>query len=218
MGAPLSSLSFGLVDRRPVFMDLQDDSYFLLEPAAEDQFLASLGQPPTNEASPAGPPGLDSPFAPASCARPAASVLDFARHRDRGQGAFRDAFRIWRLLLKVRSELRRRPIAAVVGAFEADAGHRPPPPSAGREAALARRFARARSLVPVPRNCLVDSLALLHWLHARRERALLVFGVKLDPFAAHCWVQTEDLLLNDIAERVERFTPVRIVECARVMP
>jgi hypothetical protein len=200
-------------------MDLEDDSYFMLEPAAEAHFLASLGQPPTNGEGPAGPPGLNLPFAPARCARPAASVLDLTRDRDRGrsQGAFLDAFRIWRLLLKVRSQLRREQIADVVGACEADPARGPERPSAGSEAALARRFARARALVPLPRNCLADSLALLRWLILHRERALLVFGVKLDPFAAHCWVQTDELLLNDIAERVERFTPVRIVECSRAM-
>jgi hypothetical protein len=213
-----SRCSFGLVDGRPVFMDLEDDSYFMLEPAAEGHFRAVLDERPTGEQGATGLPGLGPvdglPFAPARCAGPAASVLDLARERSRGRGAFLDALRIWLLLLKVRSQLRHRPIAAVVGAYETDAVLQPARPSAGSESALARRFARARAMVPIPRNCLADSLALLRWLIAHQGRAMLVFGVKLDPFAAHCWVQTEELLLNDIAERVERFTPVRIVECA----
>lgn len=80
---------------------------------------------------------------------------------------------------------------------------------------LASRFARARRLVPLSGNCLTDSLALVRWLHEHGAGATLIFGVKLDPFAAHCWVQTNEVLLNDHVERVERFIPVRAVECTR---
>jgi hypothetical protein len=35
-----------------------------------------------------------------------------------------------------------------------------------------------------------------------------VFGVRLDPFAAHCWLQTDRLLLTDAADALGVFTPV----------
>lgn len=47
---------------------------------------------------------------------------------------------------------------------------------------------------------------------------MLVFGVKLDPFSAHCWVQIGDLLLNDRADQVARFRCVRVLTCSAAMP
>jgi hypothetical protein len=35
-----------------------------------------------------------------------------------------------------------------------------------------------------------------------------VIGVKLNPFAAHCWLQVGDVVLNDLPERVAAFTPI----------
>lgn len=45
-------------------------------------------------------------------------------------------------------------------------------------------------------------------LGRRRLDAELYFGVRLDPFAAHCWVQSDDLLLTDPAASVAEFSPV----------
>lgn len=58
----------------------------------------------------------------------------------------------------------------------------------------------------------------MRWLTAEGDGATLVFGVKLDPFAAHCWVERGDVLLNDRPERVERFAPIRTIECTPAMP
>jgi hypothetical protein len=69
-------------------------------------------------------------------------------------------------------------------------------------------------MVPAGTNCLLDSLALLRWLGPARDGACLVFGVKLDPFAAHCWLQTDAMLLNDRTEHVRRFEPVRVIRCS----
>ncbi len=72
---------------------------------------------------------------------------------------------------------------------------------------LASRFLAARKLVPIKRNCLLDSLSLVRWLGGGR----ILFGVKLHPFAAHCWVQSGALILNDLTENVAAFTVVRVV-------
>jgi hypothetical protein len=42
----------------------------------------------------------------------------------------------------------------------------------------------------------------------------LVFGAKLNPFAAHCWVQLEDVVLNDRTDNVAVFTPVGVIRCS----
>lgn len=73
------------------------------------------------------------------------------------------------------------------------------------------RFRAARRFVPITPNCLTDSLALAACLSRRQIRCDLIFGVKLDPFAAHCWLQTDRAVLNDAADRVAAFTPIMVV-------
>lgn len=75
-------------------------------------------------------------------------------------------------------------------------------------AACARGFAAGRLFVPARRRCVPDSLALACCLWRRGARADLYFGVRLDPFAAHCWVQIDDILLSDPFDIVREFTPV----------
>jgi hypothetical protein len=65
--------------------------------------------------------------------------------------------------------------------------------------------------LPTPPNCLADSLALSRFLSRRNVASAMVFGVKLDPFAAHCWLQQDDVILNDAADAVATFTPIMAV-------
>ncbi|NML08058.1 lasso peptide biosynthesis B2 protein [Sphingomonas sp. G-3-2-10] len=69
-------------------------------------------------------------------------------------------------------------------------------------------FERARRMVPIARNCLLDSLALDHWLASRGIGSQLVFGIAPEPFAAHCWLQTRHSILNDSYDHVSGFTPI----------
>jgi hypothetical protein len=82
-------------------------------------------------------------------------------------------------------------------------------------------FERARSLVALferlrlfyPRSylCLFDSLALIHFLARFQLYPDWVFGVNADPFEAHCWVQADNVVLNDTLGRVSSFTPIMSV-------
>jgi hypothetical protein len=59
--------------------------------------------------------------------------------------------------------------------------------------------------------CLLESIVLLE-LFARYDLyPQWVFGVHTRPFAAHCWLQYQDLVLNDTAERVSAYTPIMAV-------
>jgi hypothetical protein len=71
----------------------------------------------------------------------------------------------------------------------------------------AQTFDRLRRFTPIARSCLLDSLALDRWL-GRTAGYRLVFGVTAKPFAAHCWLQTEDAVLNDSYDRVSRYMPI----------
>jgi hypothetical protein len=59
--------------------------------------------------------------------------------------------------------------------------------------------------------CLFDSLALLEFLAHYHHFPLWVFGVKAEPFGAHCWVQENDCVLNDTVEFVREFTPIMVI-------
>lgn len=78
-----------------------------------------------------------------------------------------------------------------------------------REASAA--FRRARLYVPIDMRCLLDSIAMVRFLLRRQIPARVVFGVALDPFSAHCWVQVDDLVLNDSVGNVASHTPIRVV-------
>ena len=173
------SISCGLADGRPVFVDLQDDSYFRLEADEEAVFLSRLTD---NSIRRAEPLRIGSqPVELVSVAPATGGLLDQARSI--GRAGAGDILSVWRLLAGARRAIGTRPIAQLIeeieGGFRANRGNE------GFEE-VAARFLVARRFVPIARNCLSDSIALMHWLAGRGQPAMLVFGVKLDPFAAHC--------------------------------
>lgn len=114
---------------------------------------------------------------------------------------------IMRLVFGTWLGLRARGFDHMLRRIERQAGATHPTPSA---AALAHitAYDRGRRYVPLARNCLLDSLAQHRWLGRAGMRCRLVFGVTGAPFAAHCWLQTDDAILNDSYEHVSRFTPI----------
>ena len=59
--------------------------------------------------------------------------------------------------------------------------------------------------------CLFDSLAFLEFARRYRLFPYWVFGVKADPFEAHCWVQQDQCVINDTLDRVALFTPIAAI-------
>ncbi len=70
-------------------------------------------------------------------------------------------------------------------------------------------FRHARRQLPIEPSCLLDSISLIRFLSRRRLHARLVFGVTHHPFAAHCWVQAGDWVLNDTVGSITTHTPIR---------
>lgn len=60
-------------------------------------------------------------------------------------------------------------------------------------------------------RCLYDSLALLLFLASEGHRPYWVIGVRTRPFAAHSWLQSGGVVLNDQAEHVRAFSPILVV-------
>lgn len=72
-------------------------------------------------------------------------------------------------------------------------------------------FFSARPWFPILPICRLDAIALALVLWRSRQNALLIFGVKLDPFAAHCWVQLGDVVVNEAEDSVRRYTPIMTI-------
>lgn len=81
----------------------------------------------------------------------------------------------------------------------------------GGAARAVRAFEFARLLHSAANRCLPRSIALALCLAREGVRAEVVLAVKLAPFAAHCWAQTGDAVLNDTPEEVARYTPILVV-------
>ena len=73
------------------------------------------------------------------------------------------------------------------------------------------QFAVGRPWYPSKPICRLDAIALCLYLWRNGLAAELVFGVRLDPFAAHCWAQHGDVALNDAHDFVSQFSPIMAV-------
>ncbi|MEW6017414.1 MAG: lasso peptide biosynthesis B2 protein [Pseudomonadota bacterium] len=63
---------------------------------------------------------------------------------------------------------------------------------------------------PYQGECLYRAYVRLKFLHAGGHDAHWVFGVRLWPFQAHCWLQVGDLVIGDRVHRVRAFTPIMV--------
>lgn len=76
---------------------------------------------------------------------------------------------------------------------------------------LTATFVTLRALFPKNYVCLYDSLALIEFLAGYRIFPDWVFGVRLEPWAAHCWIQHGHYVFNEGVEEAAGFTPVMVV-------
>lgn len=67
-----------------------------------------------------------------------------------------------------------------------------------------------RTLLSSTDKCLPYAFAISTHLRRRGVDAKLVFGVRL-PFAAHAWVQVDDIVVGDRPDRILAFTPILVV-------
>lgn len=77
--------------------------------------------------------------------------------------------------------------------------------------AAAARFHSWIPYAPLSAQCLLRAFILLRLLRRQGLDANWVFGVQTWPFHAHCWLQVEDLVLDDPAERTWGYTPIMIL-------
>ena len=80
-----------------------------------------------------------------------------------------------------------------------------------KAARLISTFESLRLFYPRPYLCLFDSLALLDFLSHYSLFPTWVFGVIVEPFQAHCWLQQDDVVINDTVERVQIYSPIMCI-------
>ena len=88
---------------------------------------------------------------------------------------------------------------------------RSPPGADRRIARIGAAFCASSLLLPASDRCLVRALAFQDLCTRSRIYPQLVFGVRVNPFRAHSWVQLEGRVLIGDYEQVRLFTPVAAV-------
>lgn len=83
--------------------------------------------------------------------------------------------------------------------------HRTDPDLIARETGA---FNAIQPWMPAAGDCLQRAYMLHYHLHRSGQRTRWIFGVRTWPFLAHCWLQADDLVVGDTAERVSGFTPI----------
>ncbi len=115
---------------------------------------------------------------------------------------------------RAHAALRHRRFESVIGTVSNRRRRCAPDTDADSTERALRLFAIFHSLRPLyPRAylCTFDSLALLEFLALWDLHPRWIFGVRADPFQAHCWVQHGQALLNDRIDRVRPFVPIMAV-------
>lgn len=212
-------LSFCLISGEPVFLDVARDRYFRLGPALTEAFsqlrCPADGVRPDEavallrEAGIIEPVKHPSTFDPAPGFIPDGSLIE--EEDPRPAPGLLAPLEVAADLLRLRRSLARGRLDHMIGDLRrARAEHSGAKAGEERTGTLAATFLAARRWIPVAPACLADSLALSAFLARRGAFPSLVVGVKLDPFAAHCWVQTPARVLNDAAGHAADFTPILV--------
>jgi hypothetical protein len=193
-----------VVDGVAVFLDIRSDRYFRLPEDENRRFLALRPLPRSD--APAQPPELPLPENWRSPLQRCAAIGE-------GPSGLGDIVRAVWVQRAVERQLATTPLASVLAWLRRHVDAPSPASSALRDPHLRtiRAFERARIVRSAADRCLPRSIALALCLARRACRPHVVIGVKLAPFAAHCWVQAGDVVLSDELEEVLRYTPILVV-------
>ena len=214
------SLSYCLVDGRPIFLDTGNDRYFRLAEDMERAFIAHLDDADIEPGCMDRlvrrgilTPGRTSRDVPEPIAAPAIeSAMEHSIARTNcGIGTIAEVFA---LIIRTRRRLRSRRLQTILDELCIDRSQSISTDAAERDmqaSSHAHAFLEARRWVPSETRCLLDSISLVAFMARRNVDARIVFGVTGDPFSAHCWVQRGGLVLNDTIGNTRAYTVIRTV-------
>lgn len=217
-------LAFCTFDNSVIFLDVRKDRYFALPKLGRDalsrtlasQYLAEADVPVASRLMTKGileTCSSDEVSPPITIARPRVSLVEigstgYSLNISHVCDVGYSVGKIW-------ASLRMRPFHSIVGAVSKrrrsieELGGRTS--HSDRHEMLASRFVRSRTMIPAKPVCLLDSLSLIDFLARHGVTADLVIGVTENPFSAHCWVQTDEALLNESIHRAREFTPILVL-------
>ncbi|MGB5779082.1 MAG: lasso peptide biosynthesis B2 protein [Allopontixanthobacter sediminis] len=197
-------LAWRVLDEQFIFLDIPNDRYFRL---SDDDNRVCLKQLERSS--------LERWHQPADLARPA----DWTAPKLSSPAIHQDIFRLagvaralW-TQRRVEARLSKHSLALVLsqlrGVVERKSSSNAKISEEGLKCIGA--FEDARLLRTAADRCLSRSIALAACLAGHGDRARIVLGVHSPPFAAHCWTQHGDTVLNDSVEEVLRYQPILVV-------
>lgn len=214
-----SGSSFCQCQGRFIFLDLERERYFALSAEANRAFrkwMAGAGLSSEDERTlgTLAQQGLLIECAdcaiPTAC-RPPRPPSQSPLESSAGAG-LTEMFWALARLLAARHAVKRKPLLRVLdGLARRKARVGLCEPMQDELAEIGAAFRRAAFLATPLDQCLPRSLAAAHMLLDRGCRSELVIGVRVQPFAAHCWLQSGSILVNETVEEVRNFTPILVV-------
>lgn len=214
-------ISFCMAGGRAIFLDLSRDRYFCLRGDAEGAFKKLVAGDVLTALEEAGLTGAgrqgwlsrldESADGPAACAPP--PCVSESALEGRSGPDLRCLAPILIDLAAARRDLRRKNLRDIVRHLEnqkATTGLIAAPPMEWVHR-VAATFQWSGLLSTLHDQCLPRSLAMMRYLVRRGYQPMLAFAVMTRPFAAHCWVQLGETVLNDRLDHVRKFTPILVV-------
>ena len=204
---------------RVIFLDVEADRYFCLPSTAEAAFarLASGDIDPraAEDLHPLVHRGLliedqlSSGIRSAQSVEPASGDLPLDPHR---RPSAVELARAFASEIGVSRALRRRSFAEVVNSIDT----RPVNGTEPRDLdATLRGIVSASAAISLvlraADRCLVRAIAVHAACRRRGINPKLVFGVRMNPFGAHCWVQLGSTVLIGDFEQVRLYTPIMVL-------
>lgn len=207
-------LSYGINAGRAVFLDRGADRYFCLPDGLNAMLLAAAAERSQLDANPsallnagimreiAGPSAL-------GCVKVLQGEDTLLQPSTAyGWQALSPTALVDRLI--IRASLGRASLDRLLGHSNAHLLHE----RLGRErdevARIVQDVRSAAKVYGTRDRCLADALIIRRRLKREGYGAALIFGVRLMPFEAHCWLQRGGTILNDYHDHVALFTPVGI--------
>ena len=222
---------FCIVDNHCVFLDLNKDQYFCLEPEKTALFTAIFGENTQDISQEKIKELTDELFFQdlitlhpnnsdiLATAPPQKPVKDLIGY-DIGKKPKIHLGHILRFLAAATSykiRLKHQPLDKIIFRVKRKKAHHhqksiPPKAYSHKLKELVEVFNRLRPLLFTAQNqCLYDALVLTAFLNKYGIYPDMVFGVQMGPFSAHCWVQHNDVVLNDVVAMTLLQTPIMVV-------
>ncbi|QNA85433.1 lasso peptide biosynthesis B2 protein [Sphingomonas sp. So64.6b] len=210
-----SGLSWCICTHQAVFLDLPRDRYFCLSEALDSVFQRWAAGEPISlaEQELLVGCGVIEPGG-SRCAGPAhypPAMRDYATDGVSG-ASFSDVLAAMLGQLRAQLRLKRLSLASIVshltmqqmGASLQSQGEM-------RQRRIACAFGTSAMLLRAADRCLPRAIAARQLCHRHGQAAALIFGVRLNPFAAHSWVQSGDAVIVGDLEQVRLYTPILVV-------